>query len=221
MVSSVGCLPERGRPGAWIPPSCQTGRVLSAVCFDLMDTVLYDPYREALRAATGLEPAELAGVKDPTCWPSFELGEIDEAEFAERFFTAPGQRLDLVAFNDARRAHYRFLPGVERLLGLLQGRVDLHLASNYPVWIDELIERFDLATRFDGVWASHELGVRKPDPQFFERLLDKVGHPAQRCLFVDDRKINCRAAAEAGFAVHHFTGVEALESALRADGVLP
>ena len=61
--------------------------MVRAVCFDLMDTVLYDPYREALAAAIqAAVPAEVARHRDPTCWPAFEIGEIDEAEFVRRFF---------------------------------------------------------------------------------------------------------------------------------------
>lgn len=194
--------------------------MLRAVCFDLMGTLLYDPYREAVRAATGLELAELAELKDPHCWPAFELGEIDEEEFAQRFFTTPGRSFDLAAFNQARRDGYRFLPGIPAILDALSETTSLHVASNYPVWIDELRQRFDLDRRFDGVWASHQLGARKPDPLFFERLLDKVGHPADQCLFVDDLPHNCEAAATLGFVVHRFVDGATLEAALRAEGLL-
>jgi FMN hydrolase / 5-amino-6-(5-phospho-D-ribitylamino)uracil phosphatase len=194
--------------------------MIRAVCFDLMGTLVHDPYESALRAATGLELDELAGLKDPDCWALFELGEIDEAEFAHRFFVAPGHHFDVEAFNRVRRSEYRLLPGMAELVERLHGRVELHIASNYPLWISELREMFELDRRFEGVWASHQLGARKPDPEFFTRLLDKVGHPAGACLFVDDREDNCRAAHEVGFSVHHFAGVEGLTDELRCEGLL-
>jgi FMN phosphatase YigB (HAD superfamily) len=46
-----------------------------------------------------------------------------------------------------------------------------------------------------------------------------VPHPASACLFVDDRKDNCTAAASVGMAVHHFTDAPSLRAALTAAGV--
>src|SRR5688500_9453378 len=87
----------------------------NAVLFDLMGTVVYDPYLEALQAATQMDLKTTLRARDPRCWPDFELGAIDEAEFVRRFFPdpEPGQVFDIAAFNQARRSGYAFLPGME------------------------------------------------------------------------------------------------------------
>lgn len=199
--------------------------MLQAVLFDLMDVVIADPYREAVRAATGLDLAELRSWKDPECWPDFELGRIDEAEFARRFFgaaspsAADAPRFDLEAFNRARRQGYAFVPGMARLLDALAGVVERHVASNYPVWIEEIRAAFELDRRFEGIWASCYLGARKPDPVFFQRLLEDAGLEPQLCLFVDDRAANCRGAEEVGLRTHHFRGAADLARRLLDEGV--
>lgn len=195
--------------------------MLTAVCLDLMGTVIYDPYVEALQAATGMAPEVLRGVRDPHCWPQFELGAIDEPEFVRRFFPDPDgrYRFDLDAFHRARRDGYRFLPGMADLLDDLDGKVRRYVASNYPVWIDEMAQVFRFDERFEGVYASCHMGVRKPDTGFFEALLEATGHPAQRCLFVDDRPVNCEAAASVGMMTHLFEGVEGLRRRLREEGL--
>lgn len=198
--------------------------MLTALCLDLMDTIIADPYREALHAATGMDTATLAAVRDPDAWPAFEVAAIDEAEFVRRFFAdgGPGMpRLDVEAFHRVRRAGYRFLPGMEALLAETAGRVERHVATNYPSWIVEVVERFGLATRVEGVHASHDLGVRKPDPAFFARLVDRIGHAPERCLFVDDRSDNCTAAELAGMRAHRFAGAADLRARLVAEGILP
>ena len=193
-----------------------------AVLFDLMGTVIYDPYREALTAAVPMDISEAFRARDPQCWPDFELGVIDETEFVRRFFpeAAGGAVFDIVAFNAARRAGYAFLPGMRDLLTDLEGATKRYVASNYPVWIEELRATFHLDRYFEGVYASCYLGVRKPDPAFFTAMLDDLGLPAQRCLFIDDREGNCDAAALVGLAVHHFTDAVGLRKELRAAGVL-
>lgn len=201
-----------------------------------MDTVIRDPYREAIEAATGLPLAEALPLRDPGSWPAFEIAAIDEAEFARRFFGAApdagdtqdaqgaragqGPRFDLAAFHRARRAGYAFLPGVRPILEALRGRVRTFVASNYPVWIDELRASHGLDELFDGVYASHHLRVRKPARAFYERLLEAIALPAEACLFVDDRAANCEAAARLGMRTHVFVDAEALRAALVAEGLL-
>jgi HAD superfamily hydrolase (TIGR01509 family) len=196
------------------------GAMLDVVCFDLMGTVVYDPYLEALEAGTGMDLAAAHRVKDPDSWPLFELGAIDEAEFVRRFFVdgydAP---FDVEAFHRVRREGYRFLEGMEALLEALAGQVRRYVASNYPVWIEEMRTQFAMDRHFDGVYASCHLGVRKPDPAFFAALLDRIEAAAPRCLFVDDRRVNCDAAAAAGMAVHLFDGAEGLRDRLAAEGL--
>lgn len=197
--------------------------MLDALLLDLMGTVLYDPYLEAIEAATGMPLNQVIRVKDPDSWPDFEMGRIDEAEFVRRFFTegVTQHTFDIDAFHRARWDGYRFLPGMAELLDEVAGVVPRYVASNYPVWIEELGRHFDFARRFDGVYASCHLGVRKPDPAFFDGMLAALQLPAQQCLFVDDRAVNCEAAADVGLQTHLFDGVEGLRNRLRAQGVLP
>ncbi len=196
--------------------------MLRALCLDLMGTVLYDPYVEALEAATGMGLDDAHRVKDPTCWPEFEIAAIDEAEFARRFFGDPaaGHRFDLEAFHRVRRAGYRFLPGMRELLDDVAGRLERYVASNYPVWIEELRQTFAFDRCFDGVYASHSLGVRKPDEAFYRALLDAIGRQPAECLFVDDRTVNCDAARAVGMAAHHFDGADGLRARLRDEGIV-
>jgi 2-haloacid dehalogenase/putative hydrolase of the HAD superfamily len=196
------------------------GRMLDVVCFDLMGTVVYDPYLEALEAATGLDISAAHRVKDPNSWPQFELGAIDEAEFVRRFFVDGHEApFDIEAFHRVRRQGYAFLDGMEGLLEALAGQVGRYLASNYPVWVEEMRAQFGLDRHFDAMFVSCHMGVRKPDPAFFQALLDGVGAPAHRCLFVDDRRVNCEAAATAGMQAHLFDGAEGLRHRLAAEGL--
>ena len=195
--------------------------MLDVLLLDLMGTVIYDPYREALEAAIGMDIATAAPLRDPQSWPDFECGVIDEAEFVRRFFVSDnGHQFDMDAFHQVRREGYHFLPGMRELLVSLDGVVGRYVASNYPVWIEEMGRTFEFDTLFEGVYASCHLGVRKPDPKFFSAILDDLGVQAQDCLFVDDRRANCEAAAELGMQVHLFDGTEALRARLERDGVL-
>ncbi|MFI5299878.1 MAG: HAD-IA family hydrolase [Polyangiales bacterium] len=194
---------------------------VDVVCFDLMDTVLRDPYREALRAGAGVPLRALGAHRDPGVWPAFERGEIEEAELARRYFVeGSGLRLDMDAFHRARREGYAFLPGMRALLVALEGRVRRVAASNYPRWIDELTRDFALDTLFEARVVSCDIGARKPDAPFYEKVLEASGAAATRCLFVDDRAENCAAAERHGMRAHVFVDAARLQLELTRLGVV-
>jgi HAD superfamily hydrolase (TIGR01509 family) len=192
--------------------------VIRVVAFDLMDTVLYDPFREALAAATDVSLAELFRRRDPSVYPAFERGELDEAAYWGHYERA-GVAVDPDAFHRVRREGIRFLPGMARLLDELTGRVQRVTASNYPIWVEQLA-REHLTGRFEHVLASYHLGVRKPEQAFYERLLAAVDASADEVLFVDDREENVAGAREAGIDAHRFTDVVRLREWLTDRGVL-
>jgi HAD superfamily hydrolase (TIGR01509 family) len=191
--------------------------VITVVAFDIMDTLLRDPFREALRAATGLDLAELRRRRDPGLYPAFERGELSEAAYWAAHHDA-GLDIDPEAFHRVRRAGLRWLPGMQELLAALQGRVRRVTASNYPVWIEELAVG-PLAGHLDEVLASHHLGARKPDPAFFVRLLGRLEVTAAEVAFVDDREENVTAAAAHGLAAHRFVDAAGVRSWLTELGV--
>lgn len=188
---------------------------LEVVAFDLMDTVIRDPFREALTAGTGLPLEEVLRRKDPGAWPAFERGELTEEEYFATYGDLP---FDPEAFHEARQSGYRWLPGMRELLADLDGRVIRATASNYPVWIEELAETW-LEGCFDVILASHHLGARKPDPPFYERLCAELAVGPDDVLLVDDREANIEGALRAGLRAHRFTTSDDLRGRLRAEGI--
>ncbi|MEX0592937.1 MAG: HAD-IA family hydrolase [Nitriliruptoraceae bacterium] len=193
-----------------------TPATVDMVAFDLMDTVLVDPFRLALEAATGLPVEELFARRDRGLYPAFERGDISEADYwlghAQR-----GIDVDRQCFHTVRRENTRFIDGMDDLLDQLAGQVVRATASNYPIWIEELAVGI-LRGRFDHVVASHHLGVRKPDADFYVRLAAATGVDVHRIAFVDDRAINVEAAARVGMPAHLFVGVDPLRQWLRQIG---
>ena len=191
--------------------------MIRAIAFDVMDTLLHDPFREALEAATGRPLEELFAIRDASAYPAFERGELDEADYWAAYARV-GIEVDPAAFHRVRRAGTHWLPGMRELLTELEGVVTRATASNYPHWIDELAQ-----THLDGnvehILASCHLGVRKPDPGFFERLLERIGHGPDHVLFLDDRPSNVEAAASFGLRAHRFTDAISARAWIAAQGV--
>ena len=47
---------------------------------------------------------------------------------------------------------------------------------------------------------SHEVGLRKPDPEIYALAVEQLGLPAEECVFVDDLGGNLKPAKAMGMA---------------------
>jgi 2-haloacid dehalogenase len=71
---------------------------------------------------------------------------------------------------------------------------------------------FDL---FDDMVISGAVGHVKPEPEIYQILLEKIGRPAEECLFIDDSLPNIKQAEKLGIKGIHFQSAEQLRSELR------
>jgi FMN phosphatase YigB (HAD superfamily) len=69
---------------------------------------------------------------------------------------------------------------------------------------------------FDIVYASHLMGLAKPDPAFYTCILEHESCSADRAVFIDDFPENVEAARALGIGSLLFTGAEQLKKDLTA-----
>jgi 2-haloacid dehalogenase len=96
--------------------------------------------------------------------------------------------------------------------------------AGYPVyglsnWSSETFpmvrNKFIFFDLLDDIVISGEVGQIKPEPEIYEIALQRIGRPANECLFIDDSLANIEQARKMGFAVVHFQSPEQLETELR------
>jgi putative hydrolase of the HAD superfamily len=90
------------------------------------------------------------------------------------------------------------------------GRTAL-LTNNVPPLMRRLREGGRLASHFDVVIASCEIGVCKPDPKIFRTCLDAISVEPRDALFVDDHPPNVAAADALGMRTLLFQGDGSIE----------
>jgi putative hydrolase of the HAD superfamily len=77
------------------------------------------------------------------------------------------------------------------------------------------VEQGDYAV-FDEVYASHLMGIIKPDPAFWRYILEKENARPGESFFIDDLAENISAAEKIGLKTHQFISAEQLAAALRS-----
>ncbi|MBG6136496.1 HAD family hydrolase [Longispora fulva] len=95
----------------------------------------------------------------------------------------------------------------------------VYLATNQEPIRGAHVERLHAHPWLTGVFASWQLGRAKPDPAYFERLLDATGLPAAECLFVDDKEPLVAAARGVGLHAAHYTSNDLLLAEFRRYGL--
>lgn len=139
-----------------------------------------------------------------------ERGEISEDEFLGRLHGALAAVLDhepeLHRFKEVFFAALRPNEPMIELMRELRGRgLRMAILTNNvrewePLWrpmlpVDEI---------FETVVDSGFVGFRKPETEIYELTLERIGLPAEHCLFVDDLEVNCDAARSLGMHAVHF-----------------
>lgn len=148
----------------------------------------------------------------------YEKGEITTPQFRDEVRRHVGRPLP---DGDIDAAWQAFITGIPRervdLLLRLRPRYRLLLLSNTNPLHIEGTARAELARHgqtldglFDRCYLSYRMGVTKPQPEIFERLLRQEGLPPGECLFLDDGEANIRQAARLGMRTHLVTPGEDL-----------
>ena len=144
--------------------------------------------------------------------PLYELetGRMSEHDFLGRLGTVLSEQLgrpvQLHGFGEAYFAELQPNdPMIEAMRALRTRGYRMALLTNnvrewQPLWrpmlpVDEI---------FEVLVDSGFVGMRKPDPEIYELTLERLGLPAQACLFVDDTEPNCHTATGLGMTAVHF-----------------
>ncbi|XP_044980338.1 flavin mononucleotide hydrolase 1, chloroplatic isoform X2 [Hordeum vulgare subsp. vulgare] len=182
-------------------------RKMPVLLFDVMDTVVRDPFYHHIPSFFQMSMKELLESKHPTSWSEFEKGMINEGELAEKFFN-DGRSFDLEGLKACMVRAYEYVDGVEDILCSLK-------QNNY-----ELIEeKLKLSKYLSWTFCSCHIGIRKPSPDFYLHAVDYLNIDPGNCIFIDDRMVNIEAALSVGMVGLHFKNAEALKNDLCSLGV--
>lgn len=110
----------------------------------------------------------------------------------------PSERLELIS---KLRENYQ--------IGVLSNTNFIHIqAVNRILREDHGLDNF--APIFDWVFLSHEMGLAKPSPQIYEKMLVDLGTSGDRVIFFDDLIANVEGAEAVGIQAVHVTGPEVI-----------
>lgn len=155
-------------------------------------------------------------------WIALEVGAIDADGFGRAFVEA--FRLELEpsrVIEEFEAWNLGWFPGAVETLTALRERHRLAVLSNTnEVHWKRLSGEMAVSSHVDVAFASHLLGLRKPDARVYRRVAAELGVTTAELVFFDDNAANVEAARGVGIDAHRVEGVEALRERLTALGYL-
>lgn len=103
-----------------------------------------------------------------------------------------------------------------------EGRHKLFLLTNIDTQtFGQLTKAYkEIFSLFDGIVASCNVHLVKPQPEIYQYLIDQHGLEAQKCVFIDDQQENLVAAQKLGIAGIQYTSFKAVYEKLSDLGIL-
>lgn len=85
-----------------------------------------------------------------------------------------------------------------------------------------IVEKYKLNEKFDHLVFSYQLGVVRPDPQFYQKMIEIAGLEPSKSIIIDDRVVNIDAAKPFGFESILFVNINLLKEVLEKNfGIKP
>ncbi len=177
---------------------CDLGNVL--LFFDLFKSI-----NKFL--AMGTQPAEKVL---PTLFCSkfiedIELGNVSPKVFFDRCCELFGMKLTYDEFYSIWTNIFIENLAMTRWIKDISAGHRVYLVSNINYFHYKAVrERYDFFRHVTGCVASHEVGLRKPDPRIFIRALNMAGVTARQVFFLDDVREHVDAAQRCGIHAHRY-----------------
>jgi glucose-1-phosphatase len=187
------------------------------IIFDLGGVIIdIDPQRSFKALAAfyqGKKNSEQLLSENVQLFLDYEKGFISDEEFREGIRKlADNPTIKDEEIDQAWNSMLLYIP-IERLqiLEKLRSQYKTFVLSNtnaiHVTAFNKLIEqnsgKADINHFFDKVYYSHELKLRKPEPEIYQHVIDEHKLNVGATLFVDDRLENIEAAASIGLQTFH------------------
>lgn len=151
----------------------------------------------------------------------YESGRMTSQQFFRDFSALARIAISEEEFITSYTTIFTPIDGTFETIRRLTGRYRLGLLSNTNEWhFIHSIRPVAVFPLFDAVTLSYEVGAMKPATVIYQDMLNKIGVPADACVYFDDIQENVDAGARAGMHARLFTTAAAMQADLAALGVI-
>ena len=187
--------------------------MIKAVLWDFGGVILTSPFEAFRRYETEhdlpLDFIRSVNTTDPhnNAWALMERNEVTPQQFDDLFaaesaalgYKVAGADVLMLLAGDVRPRMVALLDRV-KAAGFHVACLTNNIVGGDSPDIARSTQIADIMARFDVIVESSKIGVRKPEPRFYEIACELLGVTPDECVFLDDLGINLKPAAAMGMA---------------------
>jgi glucose-1-phosphatase len=197
-----------------------------ALLFDLGRVVLDIDFSRTLHCwarHAGCEPTQLGQrfLRDEL-YRDHERGKISDEAFFASLRSSLGVALSDAQLIDGWNAIFvGEIPGIRQLLARAAARLPLYAFSNTnALHVAQFSGQYaEVLSHFREIFLSCTIGLRKPDTEAYDHVVQAIGVPAERIVFFDDLEENIIGARERGLKAVLVASPDDVAIALEALGI--
>lgn len=194
---------------------------IEGIIFDFGEVLIELDYPKVIEGFSNVAQKNSSEIKEMVVTAlvlqEFETSQVSEQEFRVNVCQLLGVELEDTAFDEIWNSMLKRLPASRmNLLEQFGEKKHTFVLSNSNIiherkfnqMIAEVTGGSSLHDFVEKCFFSQDIGMRKPDLACYQYVVDDIGIPAEKLLFLDDRKDNVEAAIEAGLKAWQITNAD-------------
>lgn len=185
--------------------------MIKVIIFDYYGVIAQDAFWYRVK---GLEVGQYKSEHIQRLSDEVNLNKISWREFCEAVSKDINLPIDKVM---ERYAIHRIKPGIVELISALRQKYRIVLLSNASAeQLLPVMQHLGLDKLFERTFISSQIGLMKPDPEAFLRVVKELGVDPHECVMIDDAKHNIDSAVALGMQGIVFEDTEACNVQIQA-----
>ena len=196
-----------------------------ALLFDMGGIVIDCTFERAFQAWQPLSRLSLAQIRErfqcDLAYQRHERGEIDAAAYYAHLASTLQLQAEPAQIAQGWNAIFAGeIAETAALVRAMRGRLPCHAFTNTnAAHMAEWSRLYPgLVQSFDRIFASHQIGLRKPEQAAFDHVAGAIGVAPEAILFFDDLLANVEGARAAGLQAVHVRSPRDVRDALASFG---
>lgn len=200
-------------------------RLVDNIIFDMGKVLVGYEWEEYLKSF-GFSKEKYDKIANATflnpVWEERDRGLYEEEYYLKKFVeAAPEYEKDIREVMRRSNETLSVLPYADTWVKYLKKQgYKVYLLSNLcQQMVDGYRDQMTFLKYMDGAVFSSEIKELKPEKRIYKKFLDMYGLDPNRCVFLDDREVNCAGARKVGIHVIQFQNLTQASEELKKFGV--
>lgn len=198
--------------------------MIKVIIFDLGGVLFTNGTKQFIEMVSqryGVEKEKVREVMDGELGSLYREAKITREEFWQKVIEALRIQANSDELEKTWIHEYELIEGTRDLVQELSKKYKVYfLSDNVKERIDYISKRYNFLTWFEGGVFSHEVGIRKPNPEIYKLVLEKAQVNANEAVFIDDKPSLLVPAKEMGMLTFAFESPEKLRENLKENHIL-